>query len=208
MKRKAFRARKSERPRPPDRGGGAERSHFHSPVPCPAAAALPQGNTPAPTERVGLGEGARGGRGEPKTPQAPSGGGMSKRGTLRGTTVISFGSFSGGLRFVCVCTCVSDGATHKKAGGSSNQNTQVGRPLSKHYVSGDTTAMKTLTEKKSKKKLSAARVESFSYTGGIALKFVLTYGGILKGAFRRTSLELKFCRVATLCLPHRFSLIP
>ena len=97
---------------------------------------------------------------------------MSKRGTLRGTTVISFGSFSGGLRFVCVCTCVSDGATHKKAGGSSNQNTQVGRPLSKHYVSGDTTAMKTLTEKKSKKNLSAARVESFSFTGGIALKCV------------------------------------
>ena len=105
---------------------------------------------------------------------------MSKRGTLRGTTVSSFWCLSGGLGFVCVCTCVSDGATHKKAGGSSNQNTQVGRPLSKHYVSGDTTAMKTLTEKKSKKKLSAARVESFSYTGGIALKFVLTYGGIFK----------------------------
>ena len=153
VKREAFRARASERPRPPDRGGGAERSHFHSPVPRPAAAALPQGNTPAPTERVGLGEGVRGGRGEPKTPQAPSGGGMSKRGTLWGTIDFSFGSFSGGLRFVCVRTCLSDGASHKKAGGSSDQNTQVGRPLSKHYVSGDTTAMKTLKEKNRKKKI-------------------------------------------------------
>jgi hypothetical protein len=48
---------------------------------------------------------------------------------------------------------LSDGASHKKAGGSSDQNTQVGRPLSKHYVSGDTTAMKTLKEKNRKKKV-------------------------------------------------------
>ena len=70
VKREAFRARKSERPRAPDRGGGAERSAFHSPVPCPAAAALPQGNTPAPTDRKGGVR--RGGEGRARRAQDPT----------------------------------------------------------------------------------------------------------------------------------------
>ena len=70
MKGEAFRARDSERPRPPDRGGGAERRIFHSPVPCPAAAALPQGNTPEPTDRKG---GVRiGGEGRARRAQDPT----------------------------------------------------------------------------------------------------------------------------------------
>ena len=83
-----------------------ERCAFHSPAPRPAAQTLcPKGNTPTPTERKGSGEGARGGREEPKTRQAPSGGGIREGEALWGTKGVSFGSFFRRAR-ICVCAYV------------------------------------------------------------------------------------------------------
>ena len=103
VKREAFRARESERPRPPDRGGGAKRSDFHSPVPRPAAAALPQGNTPAPTERVGSGDGGEVRARRAQDPTGALGGRYEQERDTLGHNRFQFWELFRGAQ-ICVCS--------------------------------------------------------------------------------------------------------
>ena len=103
VKREAFGARESERPRPPDRGGGAERSHFS------LARPLPRGRRFAPREHARTdrkGGVRRGGEGRARRAQDPTsalGGRYEQERDTLGHNRFQFWELFRGAQ-ICVCS--------------------------------------------------------------------------------------------------------